>query len=69
MVDGIISTLAANYFNFFLISIMFQNMGGIGNALDQPSQHKLDNLKIIINEVISIVGVAEVKILIGVKFP
>ena len=27
------------------IKIMFQNMGGMGNALDQPSQHKIDTLK------------------------
>ena len=40
---------------------MFQNMGGMGNASDQPSQHKLDNLKkIMINKGIAIVGLAEV---------
>ena len=27
-----------------VISIMFQNMVSIGNAQDQPSQHKLDTL-------------------------
>ena len=27
------------------IMIMFQNIGGMGNASDQPSQHKLDTLK------------------------
>ena len=36
-----------------IIRIIFQNMGGIGNALYQPIQHKLATLKIIItNEVI-----------------
>ena len=45
------------------ISIMFQNMGIICNASYQPIQHKLDNLKkIMINEVISIVGLTELNI-------
>ena len=40
---------------------MFKNMLGMGNASDQPSQHKLDNLKnIMINKGIAIVGLAEV---------
>ena len=38
-----------------------QNMGGMGNASYQPSQHKIDNLKkTMINKVIEIVGIAEV---------
>ena len=42
---------------------MLQNMGKIGNTSDKPTQHKLYTLKqIIINEVISIIGFAEVKI-------
>ena len=40
---------------------MFHNMVGIDNTLDQPSQQKLAILKnIMINEIISIVGRAEV---------
>ena len=40
---------------------MFQNMGGIGNSSDQPSQHKLDTFKNTkINEGISIMGLAKV---------
>ena len=45
------------------ISIMFHNMGGIGNASYQHIQQKLDTLKhIVINEVISIIELAEVNI-------
>ena len=41
--------------------ITFQNMGGIGNASDQPIQHKLYTFKnTIINEIIAIIGLAEV---------
>ena len=40
---------------------MFQNMVGMGNALDKPSQHKLDNFKnTMINEVIKIIGIDKV---------
>ena len=40
---------------------MLHNMGGMGNAPDQPIQHKLYTLrKIIINEGISVIGIAEV---------
>ena len=40
---------------------MLYNMVIIGNASDQPIQHKLDTLeKIMINEVIAIVVLAEV---------
>ena len=43
------------------IRIIFQNIGGIGNVSDKPSQHKLYTLKkIMFNEVISLVGLAEV---------
>ena len=40
---------------------MFQNMGVMGKELDQLIQHKLDTLKkIMINEVIEIIGLAEI---------
>ena len=40
---------------------MFKNMGGIGNALDQSSQHNIDAFKdTLINEGITIIGFAEV---------
>ena len=40
---------------------MFHNMGIISNSSYQHSQHKLDTFKtIVINEVISIVGIAKV---------
>ena len=43
------------------IRIMFQNIGGIGNASYQPRKHKLATLKnITINGGISIIGLAEV---------
>ena len=42
---------------------MLYNMGIIGNASDQPIQHKLDTLEnIMINEGIAIVRLTEVKI-------
>ena len=45
-----------------MIMIMFENMGGMGNASDQPIQHKLDTLKnTMTNEVIAIIGLAELK--------
>ena len=41
--------------------IIFKNMGSIGNKSDQPRQHKLYTIKkFMINEGISIVGIAEV---------
>ena len=43
------------------IRIMFQNIIGIGNILDQDSQRKLYNFKkTMINEGIAVVGIAEV---------
>ena len=52
-----------------MIMIMFENMGGMGNASDQPIQHKLDTLKnTMTNEGIAIIGLAEVKE-IGVQLP
>ena len=40
---------------------MFKNMGTIGNKSDQPRQHKLYTFKkVMINEGIAIVGLAEV---------
>ena len=42
---------------------MFQNMGGMGNASDQSSQHKLDALKnTMINEGISIIWLVKVNV-------
>ena len=42
------------------ISIMFQDMGGTGNASDQPIQHKLYTFKNnMINKGTAIVGLAE----------
>ena len=43
------------------IMIMFQNMGRMGNKLDQPIQHKLYTLKNeMSNEGISIIGISKV---------
>ena len=39
---------------------MFQNIGGLGNASDQPSQYKLDAFKeVIINEIIATIVYAK----------
>ena len=45
------------------IRIILQNMRGMGNKSDQPSQHKLDAIKkTMINEEIAIIGITGVNI-------